>query len=141
VLPRNRRIRRGVEFRSVLRSGCRASSRTVVVHVGRMDGIDTRSGSDAGPRSCARVGFVVGRSVGGAVERNRVARRLRHLMAARIGSIPDDLAVVIRALPPAAAATPRDLDRDLSRALDRCLARVSRPVVGQGNGTPPQGTQ
>jgi ribonuclease P protein component len=65
----------------------------------------------------ARVGFVVGRGVGPAVTRNRVKRRLRHLMRPRINRLRGGSLCVIRALPPAALASYGELERDLDAAL------------------------
>src|SRR5215813_4730379 len=59
-----------------------------------------------------RAGFVVSRAVGGAVARNRVRRRLRHLMRDRLVSLP---AGATRS----SAALGVDLDRALVAALDR----------------------
>ena len=69
----------------------------------------------------AKVGFVVSRSVGNAVTRNVVRRRLRHLMAARLGALPADARIVVRATPAAA-------DRsyaELANTLDDLLARAA----------------
>ncbi len=66
------------------------------------------------------VGFVVSKAVGGAVTRNRVKRRLRHLARARTAWLPARGMLVVRALP-AAADAPYEV---LARALDRCLAKV-----------------
>jgi ribonuclease P protein component len=98
-------MRRRDEFASTIRTGRRGSSAAVVVHT-------TRSAPQA-------VGFIVSRSVGGAVVRNRVRRRLRHLVAARLPELPRDAALVVRALPAAAAASPAQLRADLDRALRR----------------------
>lgn len=68
----------------------------------------------------ARVGFVVSKAVGTAVTRNRVKRRLRHLMRARVDRLADGSTLVLRAQPAAAEATSSELARDL----DRCLGRV-----------------
>jgi ribonuclease P protein component len=67
-----------------------------------------------------RVGFVVSRAVGPAVTRNRVKRRLRHLVRARVDRLQDGSLLVVRALPASAGATFSDLGAEL----DRCLARV-----------------
>jgi ribonuclease P protein component len=67
------------------------------------------------------VGFVVARSVGHAVTRNRVKRRLRHLMRERVGALSDDSLLVVRALPASADASYRDLGTELDRCLDRVV--------------------
>ncbi len=41
-----------------------------------------------GERSPTRAGFVVSKAVGGAVVRNKVKRRLRHLMRERVDQLP-----------------------------------------------------
>jgi len=75
----------------------------------------------------SRVGFVVSRAVGGAVDRNRVARRLRHLVRPRLQQLPPGTLLVIRALPPAATATSAELAMDLDAVLRRLrLADVQR---------------
>ncbi len=71
----------------------------------------------AGGPGSSVVGLVVAKSVGGSVVRTRVKRRLRHLMAARIDALPAGTEVVLRALPPAAAAGSTELGADL----DHCL--------------------
>jgi ribonuclease P protein component len=55
--------------------------------------------------------------VGAAVTRNRVKRRLRHLMRSRVDRLAGGSLCVIRALPAAASADYRDLGRDLDSAL------------------------
>ena len=67
----------------------------------------------------ARVGFVVGRAVGGSVVRHRTVRRLRHLVRDRLPQLPPGSMTVVRALPPAAAADSATLGRDLDATLDR----------------------
>lgn len=59
------------------------------------------------------MGFVVSKKVGGAVTRNRVKRRLRHLTAQMTSPFPTD--VVVRALP-GAAADPGRLRQDFAEA-------------------------
>jgi ribonuclease P protein component len=66
-----------------------------------------------------RVGFVVSRAIGGSVVRNRVARRLRHLVRSRLPLLPPGTLLVIRALPPAATATSAELATELDSVLRR----------------------
>ncbi len=63
----------------------------------------------------SRAGFVVSKQVGGAVVRNRVKRRLRHLVGAELSVLDLPVDVVVRALP-AAAADPGTLATDLRGA-------------------------
>jgi ribonuclease P protein component len=75
-----------------------------------------------GPES--RVGFVVSKAVGGAVVRNRVKRRLRHLVAQEIGASSTVQDVVVRALP-ASATTPARLEGDLASAWSQAMHRLT----------------
>ena len=77
----------------------------------------------------AQVGFVVSRAVGGAVVRNRVRRRLRHLVRERLARLPAASVVVVRALPAAADASYDELRADLGRCLDRVAPTVSQADV------------
>lgn len=79
----------------------------------------------ATPSSPAQVGFVVSRAVGNAVVRNRVKRRLRHEVAARIQTFPGRL-LVVRAAPAAAEADSRQLGADLDRCLTAMTIKAER---------------
>jgi ribonuclease P protein component len=115
VLSSAHRLTDTASFRLAVRSGRRAGSRTLVVHL--------YAGTAAEP---PRIGFVVSRAVGNAVVRNRVKRRLRHLAREQVGALPDSAVVVVRALPAAAAASSAELCGDLDRCLRRARAEVSR---------------
>lgn len=73
----------------------------------------------------ALVGFVVSRAIGNAVVRNRVKRRLRAIVAPRLGRLPVGSLLVIRALPASAAVDFNTLGRDVDRSLDRLLDRTA----------------
>jgi ribonuclease P protein component len=68
----------------------------------------------------------VSKAVGGAVQRNLVKRRLRHLVRDRLPELAPGSLVVVRALPGAAAASHADLARDLDAALRRLLGEGGR---------------
>ncbi len=73
-----------------------------------------------------RIGFSVGRKVGGAVTRNRLKRRLRALAHAHWSAMPDaDIAVLTR--PPAAALDYAGLETAFLEALARASRRLVRP--------------
>lgn len=58
--------------------------------------------------------------------RNRVKRRLRHLVRERLTRLPAGSLVVVRALPGSGDAGPEDLARDLDAALLRLLGGAAR---------------
>jgi ribonuclease P protein component len=108
---------RRVEFDTVVRRGRRAGHGRLVVHA---YAAPTASG---GPAAVPRVGFVVSRTVGGSVVRNRVRRRLRHLVRLRLERFAPGTLLVVRALPAAATATSAELAVDLDAALRRLRLR------------------
>jgi ribonuclease P protein component len=112
VLPAAARVRRSEDFRAVMRGGTRAGKRRLVVHA-------LKSDDPPAPGQGARAGFVVSKAVGNSVVRHRVIRRLRHLVADRLGTMPAGCSLVVRALPPAATATSMELGTDLDAALRR----------------------
>ena len=86
-------------------------------------------GDPASGPTTPQVGFVVSRAVGNAVVRNRVRRRLRHLVRDRLAELsPGGAVLVVRALPDAAGASYAELRADLARCLERVLPRVQSPV-------------
>ncbi|MGH3908891.1 MAG: ribonuclease P protein component [Pseudonocardiaceae bacterium] len=114
MLPASTRLTRREDFATAVRRGRRAARRTLVVHLARPG--DARPGDTL---AAPRVGFVVGRKVGGAVVRHRVQRQLRHLMRTRLDALPGGALVVVRALPAAAGTGSVALGDDLDGALRR----------------------
>lgn len=109
-------MRRSTDFAQTIRSGSRSAGRHLVVHLAR----------DSEPTSAdvARVGFVVSRAVGGAVQRNRVQRRLRAIMAQ--ADLSNGILVVVRARPSAAEASFDDLQQEVHHHLQRALTKRSK---------------
>jgi ribonuclease P protein component len=106
-------MRDSEDFSVTVRHGQKAGRTCLVVHV-LPD--PTRAGAPT-------VGFVVSKAVGSAVERNRVKRRLRHLVRDHhISRLPAGSRVVVRALPSAAGASSEWLGVELEQALDRAGA-------------------
>jgi ribonuclease P protein component len=118
VLPATARLRQRAEFTATLRGGRRARSGLLSVHLDRWPVSEL-----AEPPGPARVGFVVSRAVGPAVVRNRVLRRLRHVMRGRLNLLPAGSRVVVRAFPLSAAASSASLAAALDRALAQALGR------------------
>ena len=110
VLPVESRLRTPEDFRGTLRQGVKAGRPSLVLHARRRDVPPSRAG------------FVVSRAVGGAVVRNRVKRRLRHLAAAELRGVDFPVDLVVRALPEAATG---DLAGDFHASMARCTARLA----------------
>lgn len=112
MLPASWRIRDSETFRLVVRQGRRHGGRYCVVHAFRSE--------EAG----YRVGFVVSKSVGNAVVRNRVKRRLRHIVA-DLPLLPGSC-LVVRALPRSSQASFDEMHAELLRQLKQT------PLIDQG---------
>lgn len=99
-------LRRKAEFEAIARRGSARSSRLMVMRTLRTDG------------PLARIGIATPRKLGGAVERNRVRRRLRALVREHYGTLPSGIDLLVIARPEAARATWTEL-RDTFASLLR----------------------
>ncbi len=111
MLPARNRMRRSTEFDATVKRGIRTAQPDVVVHL--------RRGSDPGEGTAPRVGLIIGKAVGSAVDRHRVARRLRHVARGILGDLRQSDQVVIRALPSSRNASSARLDQQLRSGLRR----------------------
>jgi ribonuclease P protein component len=117
MLPAAARLRRKSEFSAAVRAGSRAGRSLISGH------LLVRPGDEP-----ARVGFIVSRSVGAAVVRNRVRRRLRHLARGHLGSLPGGSLLVLRANPRAATARQEDLAAELDLVIAALLRRRDKAL-------------
>lgn len=115
MLPAQYRMTRSTEFGATVKHGLRAAQPDIVVHVRRV------AGDPEGPR----IGLVVGKSVGNAVQRHRVGRRLRHAALAVIADLDPADRVVIRALPPSRHAISARLEQELRNCVRRTHDQMS----------------
>jgi ribonuclease P protein component len=117
VLPAQYRMTRSADFGQTVNRGVRAVQPDLVVHALRVD--DSAS-------QTPKIGLVVAKSVGNAVQRHRVSRRLRHVA----GGVLDQLAagdrIVIRALPSSRHAISARLEQELRLALERTRTSIAR---------------
>jgi ribonuclease P protein component len=113
VLPARYRMTRSAEFGTTVSQGVRTAQPDLVVHTLR------HTAEDDGPR----VGLVVSKSVGNAVQRHQVARRLRHVARAIVEDLAPTDRVVIRALPGSRHAISAQLEQELRTALRRAFAK------------------
>ncbi|HYN97149.1 MAG TPA: ribonuclease P protein component [Pilimelia sp.] len=140
MLAAAHRLRRSNEFAAAVRGGRRAGRGAVVVHLTAPPaggGVEHPAGDQQPGPACTpgqqaldvRAGFVVSRAVGGAVVRNAVRRRLRHLVADRLAALPPGATLIVRALPAAAQRSFAGLAADLDAAL--AAARLPRASRGR----------
>ncbi|WIB79323.1 ribonuclease P protein component [Curtobacterium sp. MCPF17_002] len=120
MLARANRIVRGDDYRSVVRRGRRSVTAHAVVSVVRRptdDGV-----VDARP---TRFGFIVAKTVGNAVTRNLIRRRLKAIAHGLLVDVPVGYDVVVRALPAAAQAGWPTLLEDVSRSCARGVEKAA----------------
>lgn len=118
VLPASHRMLRSEDFSAAVRSGARCGNRRLVVHY--------RAG-EVGDDTPGLVGVVVPKKqVPRATHRNRIKRRVRALMRARLHSLEPGALLVVRGLAGADGATSAQLGADLDRLLARCRQPASR---------------
>ncbi|WP_343600289.1 ribonuclease P protein component [Mycobacterium sp.] len=105
--PQNR-MTRSIDFGETVRHGNRVVQPDLVIHLRRT--------SDS---TAPKVGLIIAKSVGSAVQRHRVARRLRHVARGIVGDLDRCEQLVIRALPSSRDAVWADLERQLRTGLSR----------------------
>lgn len=108
---------RSADFGITVKQGVRAVQPDLVVHARR-----ELAGAD-GPQ----IGFVVTKAIGGAVERHRVARQLRHLVRAGLSDLDPGDRIVVRALPGSRYAKSQRLQQELTAALARARRLMEQP--------------
>ncbi|MFP7365351.1 ribonuclease P protein component [Corynebacterium callunae] len=125
MLPAQHKLNSSLQFRTVLRKGRRAGSKTVVVHLwDSAESLDpTENQGNVAAFGGPRFGLIVSKAVGNAVIRHRTARRLRHVCAQIVAENPELLSpthhIVIRALAASGQASSADLYRDISYGLGK----------------------
>ncbi|MGA7050441.1 MAG: ribonuclease P protein component [Mycobacterium sp.] len=118
MLSARNRMRRSTEFDETVKYGLRTVQPDIVVHFRRGEDSETRSGP--------RVGLIIAKPVGTAVERHRVARRLRHVARTMLGDLAASDQVVIRALPSSRHVSSAWLEQQLRTGLRRAFKLSGR---------------
>lgn len=110
MLPARYRMTRSTDFGQTVNRGVRAVQPDLVVHALRA--VDE-------PSDVPKIGLIVSKSVGNAVQRHRVSRKLRHVARNVVDELGAGDKVVIRALPGSRYAISARLDQELRTALRR----------------------
>lgn len=106
-------MRRSTEFDATVKYGMRTVQPDVIVHV--------RRGSVHEDCRGPRVGLIIAKRVGSAVERHRVARRLRHVARPLLANLHPFDQVVIRALPSSRHVSSAWLEQQVRSGLGRAF--------------------
>lgn len=114
MLARENRLLKAEDFRLTMKQGRKVSSDHLVIYLKR---------DEAAPH--ARFGFVVAKTVGGAVKRNLVKRRLREISRELMPDLGQQLSVVVRALPGSAELEWNKLREELIDAAKTALKKAS----------------
>jgi ribonuclease P protein component len=107
-------MRRSADFGATVRQGRRAVQPDVIVYSRTSCDRRTDTFDECAP---PQVGLIIAKSVGSAVERHRVARRLRHVAREMLGDLGSGEQVVIRARPGSSAAKSDALREQLRSGL------------------------
>jgi ribonuclease P protein component len=113
VLATKNRLRTSTDFSTTVRSGVRNGRRNLVLYTAALAADEP-----------SRIGFIVSKSVGNAVVRNLVKRRLREAGALSLQKYGSGFAIVVRALPAAAGASWEQLLSDYDAALETTMKRL-----------------
>ena len=101
---------RSTDFGVTVKHGTRAVQPDLVIYARRVDGTAAEA---------PKVGLIVSRAVGSAVQRHRVARRLRHVARGLVDGLQRSEQVVIRALPSSRDVSSARLEEELRAGLRR----------------------
>jgi ribonuclease P protein component len=113
MLPAAQRLRSADDFSETTRRGAKGARGCVVVYL-------MRSGEPGPPRA----GLIVGKAVGGSVQRHRAARRIRGALREVLPGLPHGTRLVVRAL--RGADVDPALTDDLASAVAAARSRQTR---------------
>ena len=111
--PRRSRLLKHADFERVYKQGRRHFSSHMTVFYSRQE------------KCSARVGFTVGRVLGGAVERNRIKRRLREAVRQRHALLSGPVDVVINPKKSAIRVEFRALLEEVDRAFELIARKIA----------------
>jgi len=112
VLAKENRVVTATDYRATVRGGRRVGTAHTVIYLAQRD-------ADAP----TRFGFIVAKSVGGAVRRNIVRRRMKAIGYQLLDSLGTGTDVVVRALPGSDQVEWSTLQIEIAEAVERGVAR------------------
>lgn len=124
AFPKTRRLLRHADFQRVYQSGRRQFTGNMTVFFLR------RSATAADGVSALRVGFTVGRALGGAVERNRIKRRMREAVRNAWPEHEAPVDVIFHPRKSVLTMTFADVASEVTRGLQLALQRAREAPEG-----------
>jgi ribonuclease P protein component len=112
MLARTNRLVSADDYRRLVRRGRRVTGATTVIYFSR------------GGSAQARLGFIVPKTVGVAVQRNLVRRRLKAMSRELLPSLSPGTEIVVRALPGAAQLDWATLRAEVTNGVARGVGQV-----------------
>jgi ribonuclease P protein component len=116
VLSARNRMTRSTQFGATVKHGTRAVQPDLVIYARR---------GNENEAEAPKVGLIISRSVGSAVQRHQLARRLRHVARRMVDGLERSEQVVIRALPSSRNVGSARLEEELRAGLRRIEATGS----------------
>ena len=111
---------RSTDFDMTVKHGTRAVQPDLLIYARRA------SDSTSSPIGPPKIGLIVGRSVGSAVQRHQLARRLRHVLRDLVQQLQPEQHIVIRALPSSQGRPSSRLAAQLRAGIKRIQETGSR---------------
>jgi ribonuclease P protein component len=112
MLAKTARISNSADFAKATKSGLRSTTNSLVGYLHL-----SNSGESA------RCGLIINKSVGNSVVRHSVARKIRHIIADNLFSLPAGSLLVLRALP---AANSADLKNEATELISKLVKKAEQ---------------
>ncbi len=130
---REQRVRKSAEYQPIMARGIRVATPCSVL-------VLFRRSEEAGTSSKARLGLIVSRKVGKAVERNRMKRMIREAFRATRALWPSDIDLVVIARPYPADLKMQDLVEHWHKARPRLERALASGSSQRANSSRPRGS-
>ena len=110
MLAKTARISNSADFAKATKSGLRSTTNSLVGYLHLSNSNDP-----------SRCGLIINKSIGNSVVRHNVARKIRHIIATNLTSLPTGSLLVIRALP---AANSADLKFETTEVISKLIKKT-----------------
>ena len=115
MLAKTARISNSADFAKATKSGLRSTTNHLVGYLHLSNSTES-----------ARCGLIINKSVGNSVVRHSVARKIRHIIAENLTSLPSGSLLVIRALPTSKNA---ELKTDLTELISKLVKKAEQKTA------------